>query len=39
MTGYLPFTKKAEQLKLEGQDIEIIDEFTFYDILKDEGAL
>lgn len=31
--------KKAEQLKLEGQDIEIIDEFTFYDILKDEGAL
>lgn len=31
--------KKAEQLKLEGQDIEIIDEFTFYDILKDEGVL
>lgn len=31
--------KKAEQLKLEGHDIEIIDEFTFYDILKDEGAL
>lgn len=31
--------KKAEQLKLEGQDIEIIDELTFYDILKDEGSL
>lgn len=30
--------KKAEQLKLAGQDIEIIDEFTFYDILKDEGV-
>lgn len=29
--------KKAEKLKLEGQDIEIIDELTFYDILKDEG--
>ena len=26
--------KKAEKLKLEGQDIEIIDEFTFYDILQ-----
>ena len=26
--------KKAEKLKLEGQDIEIIDEFTFYDILN-----
>ena len=25
--------KKAEQLKLEGQDIEILDELTFYDIL------
>ena len=31
--------KKAEQLKLDGQDIEIIDELTFYDILKDEGIL
>ena len=30
--------KKAEQLKLEGNDIEIIDEFTFYDILSDEGV-
>lgn len=29
--------KKAEKLKLEGNDIEIIDEFTFYDILNDEG--
>lgn len=29
--------KKAEKLKLEGNDIEIIDEFTFYDILSDEG--
>ncbi len=29
--------KKAEQLKKEGYDIEIIDEFTFYDILFDEG--
>ncbi len=29
--------KKAEQLKKEGNDIEIIDEFTFYDILSDEG--
>lgn len=27
--------KKAEKLKLEGQDIEIIDEFTFYDLLAD----
>lgn len=27
--------KKAEKLKLEGQDIEIIDEFTFYDILNE----
>ena len=27
--------KKAEKLKLEGQDIEIIDEFTFYDILSE----
>lgn len=26
---------KAENLKLEGQDIEIIDEFTFYDLLDD----
>lgn len=26
--------KKAEKLKLEGQDIEIIDEFTFYDIIN-----
>ena len=31
--------KKAEQLKLEGGDIEIIDELTFYDILQDEGIL
>lgn len=31
--------KKAEKLKLDGQDIEIIDELTFYDILKDEGTL
>ena len=29
--------KKAEKLKLAGQDIEIIDEFTFYDILADNG--
>ncbi len=29
--------KKAEKLKASGQDIEIIDEFTFYDILKEEG--
>lgn len=27
--------KKAEKLKLEGQDIDIIDEFTFYDIIND----
>lgn len=27
--------KKAEKLKLDGQDIEIIDEFTFYDILSE----
>ncbi len=27
--------KKAEKLKLEGQDIEIIDELTFYDILSE----
>lgn len=27
--------KKAEKLKLEGHDIEIIDEFTFYDILDE----
>ena len=26
--------KKAEKLKLEGQDIEIIDERTFYDLLE-----
>ena len=26
---------KAEKLKLEGQDIEIIDEFTFYDIISE----
>lgn len=26
--------KKAEKFKLEGQDIEIIDEFTFYDLLE-----
>ena len=26
--------KKAEKLKLDGQDIEIIDEFTFYDLLE-----
>ena len=25
--------KKAEKLKLLGQDIEILDELTFYDIL------
>ncbi len=31
--------KKAEKLRLKGQDIEIIDEFTFYDILKDESAI
>lgn len=30
--------KKAEQLKLKGNDIEIIDEFTFYDILSNEGV-
>lgn len=29
--------KKAEQLRLEGYDIDIIDEFTFYDILLEEG--
>ncbi len=29
--------KRAEQLKGMGQDIEIIDEFTFYDILNEEG--
>ena len=28
--------KKAEKLKLSGQDIEIIDEFTFYDILSEQ---
>lgn len=26
--------KKAEKLKLEGQDIDVIDEFTFYDIIN-----
>ncbi|EHJ52111.1 exonuclease domain-containing protein [Streptococcus macacae] len=26
--------KKAERLKLKGQDIEVIDEFTFYDLLN-----
>lgn len=26
--------KKAKKLKLEGQDIEIIDEFTFYDLIE-----
>lgn len=26
--------KKAEKLKLEGQDIEILDERTFYDLLE-----
>jgi len=26
--------KKAEKLKLEGQDIEVIDERTFYDLLE-----
>lgn len=26
--------KKAEKLKSEGQDIEIIDEFTFYDLIE-----
>ena len=30
--------KKAEQLKLEGNDIEIIDELTFYDILSEESV-
>lgn len=30
--------KKAEKMKLEGQDIEIIDEFTFYDIIEDEAV-
>lgn len=29
--------KKAEQLRLDGNDIEIIDEYTFYDILLEEG--
>lgn len=28
--------KKAEKLKLAGQDIDIIDEFTFYDILAED---
>lgn len=28
--------KKAEKLKLEGQDIDIIDEFTFYDIINND---
>ena len=28
--------KKAEKLKLEGQDIDIIDEFTFYDIINSD---
>ena len=28
--------KKAEKLKLAGQDIDIIDEFTFYDILSED---
>jgi DNA polymerase-3 subunit epsilon len=27
--------KKAEKLKLEGNDIEIIDELTFYDLLNE----
>lgn len=27
--------KKAEKLQLEGQDIAIIDEFTFYDLLEE----
>ncbi len=27
--------KKAEKLKLEGNDIEILDEFTFYDLLNE----
>lgn len=27
--------KKAEKLKLQGQDIDIIDEFTFYDLLSE----
>jgi DNA polymerase-3 subunit epsilon len=27
--------KKAEKLKLQGQDIDIIDEFTFYDLLNE----
>ena len=26
--------KKAEKLQLEGQDISIIDEYTFYDLLN-----
>lgn len=29
--------RKAEKLKLKGQDIDIIDELTFYDILTEEG--
>lgn len=29
--------KKAEKLKSEGKDINIIDEFTFYDIINEEG--
>ena len=28
--------KKAEKLKLEGQDIDIIDELTFYDLMESE---
>lgn len=30
---------KAEKLKLEGQDIEIIDELTFYDLLEESSLL
>lgn len=30
--------KKAEKMKLEGQDIEIIDELTFYDLIDDSES-
>lgn len=29
--------KKAEKLKMEGNDINIIDEFTFYDIINEKN--
>lgn len=29
--------KKAEKLKMEGNDIDIIDEFTFYDIINEKN--